>query len=243
MPAFLKIPRLNRRLFQLISGILWILFLVIVFVILKAYAPPLNANLPVIMKFIMNIVDLRYYLLGFAIFLMLGFSYAYIGRLKDAGISPWIALIPLIAFYGLVVFFAKDLLTLLQESNLLFFIAKMKKFMDVPTIASFQGLFSSEWIVFIAEKKRWIDVGIMLYLLIVLSAMLVPSQAKDNRFGGQKTLSTGLQLFSILLAICFWLMTIAMLYLGGHFLMMPNPVHYLENYDQFMQLLSLWQGA
>lgn len=243
MPELLTIPRLNRRLFQLISGVLWMLFLAVIFAVLKAYAPSLHANLPAIMKFIMKIADLKYYFLGFAIFLMLGFSYGYIGRLKDAGISPLIALIPLIAFYGLVVFFAIDLLALLQESNLLLFIAKMKKFMETPTIANFQVLFSPDWITFIAEKKRWIDVGIVLYLLIILSAFVVPSQVKANRYGAQKRLSLGLQFFSILMAICFWLMVMIMFYLGGHFLMMPNPAQYLENYDQFMQLLNHWQGV
>lgn len=240
MPAFLKTPRLNRRLFQLISGMLWMFFLAVIFAVLKAYAPPLNANLPAMMKFIMNIVDLQYYLLGFAIFLMLGFSYGYIGRLKDAGISSLIALIPLLLFYGLIIFFMVDLIALLKESNLLLFMAKFKKFTEAPTLANFQVLFSPEWIAFIAEKKRWLDAGIVLYMMIVFSAMLVPSQKKKNRYGHPQELSLSLQIAAIVFALLFWGMTIVVVYIGWQFLMFPNLAEYLVDYDRFMQLFNSW---
>lgn len=243
MPAFLKLQRLNRRLFQLISGILWILFLIAIYTVFKLYAPSLDANLPAMMKFIMNMVDLKYYLLGFAIFLMLGFSFGYIGRFKDAGISPFIALIPLMLFYGLIVFFMIDLIALMKESNLLLFIAKFKKFAEEPVLVNFQGLFSTSFIQFIAEKKRWIDMGIVLYFLIVISAMVAPSQTVTNRYGNPKVLSVSVLFFSLVGAFIFWVMTIAMFYLGWQFLWLPNLAEYLVDYEQFMQLLNVWLGS
>lgn len=242
MPKLLIIPRINRRLFQMVSGILWLLFLIVFFTIFRAYAPSLDANLPAIMKFVMNIVDLQYYLLAFAIFLMLGFTYAYIGRFKDAGISPLIALIPLLLFYGLIILFMIDLIALLKESNLLLFIAKLKKFTEAPTVESFQRLFSPEWIRFIAEKKRWIDVGVIFYVMIVMSAMFVPSQARDNRYGNQCTLSVAIQLLSVIMAILFWMMTILVIYLGWQLIQFPNPAEYLLEYDRFMHLLNSVRG-
>ncbi len=242
MPKLLTIPRINRRLFQLVSGALWLLFLIVVFAIFSAYAPSLNAGLPAIMKFVMNIVDLQYYLLAFVIFLMFGFSYAYIGRFKDAGISPLIALIPLLLFYGLILFFMIDLIALLKESNLLLFIAKLKKFTEVPTVANFQVLFSPEWIQFIAEKKRWMDIGIVFYILIVISAIFVPCQARENRYGNSCALSVWMQILAIIMAIMFWTMTVLVIYWGWQWIQFPNPAEYMLEYDRFMQLLNAVRG-
>ncbi|UNM95244.1 hypothetical protein MMG00_08370 [Ignatzschineria rhizosphaerae] len=242
MPEFFSIPRLNRRLFLSISGMLWLLFLVVVYAIVMAYAPLRNTSLPAIMTFIMQIVNLQYYLLAFALFLMFGFSYGYIGRFKDAGISPLIALMPLLLFYGILILFASELIALLKESNLLLFMAKMKKFIETPSLSLFQGLFSPEWIAFLAEKKRWFNIVILLYIAILISAIAVPSQSVKNRYGAPKTLSIAMQFFSIILSTIFGVITLSMLYLCWQFWMLPDLADYLVDYKRFMQLLKLWQG-
>lgn len=241
MPDFLSIPRLNRRLFLSIAGVLWLLFMIVVYAVLKAYAPFGNLSLPAIMSFIMQIVSLQYYLFAFALLLMLSFSYAYIGRLKDAGISFWISLIPLVLFYGVLVLFTWDFIALLKESNLLLFMAKMKKFIETPSLGLFQGLFSPEWITFLAEKKRWLNIAIVLYIIILISAFIAPSQSTANRYGSPKVLSITMQFFSIILSLVFVVITIGVLYLCWQFLRLPNVTDYLVDYERFMQLLKLWK--
>lgn len=242
MPEFLKLQRLNRRLFFLVSGILWAVFFAAVISVFMAYAPSFNPTVPGIMKLITTIVGLKYYALALTVISALIFSYAYLGRCIDGNISPWIALIPLALFYGLLAWVIVDFILLWQESNLLMFIAKLKRFLETPTIAHFQGLFAPEWIAFMATKKRLLDYTLALYLLILVSALGIPSQREANSYGAPRKLSGMTQLISVLFTCFFIVVSAVILYLGGYFFTLENPASYLTNYEQFMQLLHQWKG-
>ncbi len=242
MPDFLKLHRLNRRLFFLVSGILWAVFWMAIIAVLVAQASNFNPSIPAIMKLIANIVSLKYYALALVVISAVIFSYAYLGRFIDGDISPWFAVVPLAVFYGLLTWVMIDFILLWQQSNLLLFIAKLKRFLETPTLAYFQGLFAPEWISFVAEKKWLLDIAIVLYFFILVAALLIPSQQDHNRYGPPRKLSWGMQILALLLTLFFIGVTAINLYLGGYFLSVESPASYLTDYEQFLELRRWGRG-
>lgn len=242
MPKFLQLQRLNRRAFLLISGLLWLLWLIGLITVGIVYSADFSPTLPAIMKLVMNIVNLKYYLLVAMILAALVFSYAYLGRFMDGNLSPWFAVIVLGIFYSLLLWVMIDFVKLWQESNLLFFMAKLKRFLAEPTITAFQALFAPEWLKFMAEKKRLLELAIVVYLGIIVIGMVIPSQRQENRYGAPQRLSSGAQFFSLLFSLFFIGITIVLLALGYLFWQLGNPVDYLADYEAFMELLRYWRA-
>ena len=117
----------------------------------------------------------------------------------------------------------------------------MKRFIDAPTLANFQVLFSKEWLQFLDEKKRWIDIGILLYVVILLSAIFVPSQKKVNRYGAPQSLSLSMKMMSGIFSLIFALIILATLIIFIQLLMLKTPSEYLTNFELFLHYYSKWQ--
>lgn len=241
MPAFLKFQRWNRSVFCLLSGVACALGLLFILAVTVFYLPQLSMNIPGMMKFITKVIQLQSPLLIATISLSLLFSYAYIGRLMDGNIPPWIAVIPLLVFYGICFYVIYAFMELLAESNFLFFIAKMKRFIDAPTLANFQVLFSKEWLQFLDEKKHWIDIGILFYVVILLSALFVPSQKQVNRYGAPQSLSLRMKITSGIFSLIFAVVMLATLIISIQLLMLKMPSEYLTDFELFMHYYSQWQ--
>lgn len=234
----LRLQRINRSRFMAGMGGLLIVALMGIAVIIYANPIDITAGIRPIMRSVMALFGLKYYIAGSFICLSLIFSCLYLCRMMDRGISPWLSLLPLLLFYSSFGYFCYHFLLILQETNFLQFFAKAKRFFEMPSLANFQPLFSEQWRNFLDEKKLYLDITIIVGFFLLLTGIVVPGTKGANRYG----LPKAVKVWQALIASITLLLLLSIIYAGIQLLLLDTPSQYFRDYTQFLHLLNFKQG-
>lgn len=234
----LKLQRMNRTRFLSDTGILILIALVGCAWIIYQYPIDFMAGIRSILKSVSDLFALKYYIVSVFAILSILFSYLYICRMMDRGVSPFISALPLLLFYGTFTYFFYAFFVLLQETNFLEFFAKAKRFFEQPSLNHFETLFSQNWRNFLDQKKVYLDIAIFSSYFLLLTGMLIPGTKGENRYGLPKLLKTP-QLIGALLVL-----VLLVIYVYGTIpiLFLDSPSQYFKDYDAFISLLDKVRG-
>lgn len=235
--AKLNPPRISVTGFLVGVGVLLLLFILMIAGIVVTHPIAPTAGVKELLKTVTDLFALKNGLIAGILILSLGFSYLYIGRMKDHGLPPLVSAIPLLFFFGTTFTFYYQFGQLLQETNFLLFFAKAKRFMQTPTVEYFQTLFSDDWRTFIDAKKPLFNNVIYGYFVLIGSGILLAG-AKENRYGAPPTMGIIRRLVLTLIAFVVLVIQIGIVYVLIQVLQLKTPSYYLSDYDKFMQMIQ-----
>lgn len=235
----IRLQRINRSRFLTDIGALWMVLIIALAGVIYVNPIDVTGGIRPVIQSLMNLIGLRYYFLGGFVVLALFFSYLYLGRMMDRGISPWLAVLPLILFYASFIYFFYHLLTVLQETNYLQFFAKAKRFFESPTLTNFEPLFSDRWRNFLDQKKIYLDGSILMMFLLLISGITLPGNKQSNRFGLPRNYKVSQVIIGFISLVIF---VIPLFYLGIQTLLIDTPSYYFSDYEGFLNLMQSLLG-
>lgn len=235
----IRLQRINRSQFLTDVGALIMIVLIALMGVIYINPIDFTGGIRPLIQSMMNLISLQYYLLGGSGLLSIVFAYLYLGRMMDRGISPWLAIFPLLLCFGSGIYFFYHLILLLQETNYLQLFAKAKRFLDNPSIANFQPLFSDEWRNFLDQKKIYLDTAILAMFFILITGIIIPGNQGENGYG----MRSADKLSRIIIGlVVLMILLIPLFYIGIQILLIDTPSQYFRDYDAFLHLLHSIQG-
>lgn len=235
----IKLQRINRSQFLTDVGALWMVIMIAIIGVIYVNPIDVTGGIRPIIQSVMNFLGMKYYFVGGFILAAMIFSYLYIGRMMDRGISPWLSVIPLLLFYGCFIYFFYHLMVVLQETNYLQFFARAKRFFEVPSLANFEPLFSDHWRDFLDQKKRYLDAAILMAFFLLIMGIGIPGSRQPNRFGSPRIYKVSQSIIGGIAGVLFIL---PLLYIGGQILLIDTPSLYFRDYEHFLNLLRYFTG-
>lgn len=185
--------------------------------------------------------QLKYLWAGLFLIFALCWSYLYLRRIKATILPSSLGALLLLLFYGLLIYLGYRLYLAFQGSSLLLFTAKLKQFIKMPTEIRFEALIPPAWISLL-QQKVYLNLLLGLYMLLWLSALLLPNRSEGQSQVEASSKSTSDQ-FIKYSAIGLLLLFCAVTFYGAIKVMLyAIPMEYFTHYDRFLELIAPLRG-